>query len=220
MVPGTIVAPKCSGARYSESTSGDQFLWPPPPWQRSLKVWSRPTIQNRDRQRRQLVTVWKRVTNSHTHEYSTCWQSDSFPNWIAQAGYRILTGSWFVNQIIAFHFKFRFFMVLLNSWQETVIVDSIAASLFENNLLSWQIVSDDKIQRTLLIPERGALSCSSLIFCWRCRVVIDDDVWHTGLKENFKWLASDMRMCLGKRGFILPFVVCFRHFSRNFPHLL
>ena len=38
------------------------------------------------------------------------------------------------------------------------ILDSIAASLFENNYLSWQIVSDDKIQVSLLILRRGALS--------------------------------------------------------------
>ena len=37
-------------------------------------------------------------------------------------------------------------------------VDSIAASLFENNWLSWQIVSDDKILITLLILGRGVLS--------------------------------------------------------------
>ena len=37
-------------------------------------------------------------------------------------------------------------------------LDSIAASLFENSWLSWQIVSDDKIRITLLILGRGALS--------------------------------------------------------------
>ena len=40
-------------------------------------------------------------------------------------------------------------------------IDSIAASLFENNWSSWQIVmivSDDKTQTTLLIPGGGALS--------------------------------------------------------------
>ena len=37
-------------------------------------------------------------------------------------------------------------------------VDSIAASLFVLNWLSWQIVSDDKIQITILILRRGALS--------------------------------------------------------------
>ena len=36
------------------------------------------------------------------------------------------------------------------------VLDSIAASLFENNWLSWQIVSDDKLQISLL--RRGALS--------------------------------------------------------------
>ena len=36
-------------------------------------------------------------------------------------------------------------------------VDSIVASLFENNRLSWQIVSEDKILITLLILGRGAL---------------------------------------------------------------
>ena len=39
-------------------------------------------------------------------------------------------------------------------------VDSIAASLFVLNWLSWQIVSDDKIQITILILRRGALSTS------------------------------------------------------------
>ena len=39
----------------------------------------------------------------------------------------------------------------------TFNVDSNTAALFENNLLSWQI-SDDKIQITLLILGRGALS--------------------------------------------------------------
>ena len=37
-------------------------------------------------------------------------------------------------------------------------LDSIAASLFVLNWLSWQIVSDDKIQITILILRRGALS--------------------------------------------------------------
>ena len=35
---------------------------------------------------------------------------------------------------------------------------SIGASLFENNWLSGQIVSDDKIQIPILILRRGALS--------------------------------------------------------------
>ena len=53
----------------------------------------------------------------------------------------------------------KFKLVHLGKW-ETVscVLDSIAASLFENNWLSWQIVSDDKIQITLLILGRGALS--------------------------------------------------------------
>ena len=37
-------------------------------------------------------------------------------------------------------------------------IGSIAAWLFENNWLSWQIVSDDKIQITLLLLGRCALS--------------------------------------------------------------
>jgi len=37
-------------------------------------------------------------------------------------------------------------------------LDSIAASIFVLNWLSWQIVSDDKIQITILILRRGALS--------------------------------------------------------------
>ena len=44
------------------------------------------------------------------------------------------------------------------------ILDSIAASLFENNYLSWQIVSDDKIQVSLLILRRGALSRKKTFF--------------------------------------------------------
>ena len=36
--------------------------------------------------------------------------------------------------------------------------DNIAAWLFENNWSSWQLVPDDKIQKTLLILGRGALS--------------------------------------------------------------
>ena len=40
-------------------------------------------------------------------------------------------------------------------------LDSIAASLFVLNWLSWQIVSDDKIQITILMLRRGALSTSS-----------------------------------------------------------
>ena len=43
--------------------------------------------------------------------------------------------------------------ILSNCW-----IDSIAASLFVWNWLSWQIVSDDKIQITTLILRRGALS--------------------------------------------------------------
>ena len=39
-------------------------------------------------------------------------------------------------------------------------LDSIAASLFVLNWLSWQTVSDDKIQVTILILRRGALSNS------------------------------------------------------------
>ena len=41
---------------------------------------------------------------------------------------------------------------------QTVWLDSIAASLFVLNWLSWQIVSDDKIQITILILRRGVLS--------------------------------------------------------------
>jgi len=40
-------------------------------------------------------------------------------------------------------------------------IDSIAASLFVLNWLSWQIVSDDKIQITILILRWGALSSSA-----------------------------------------------------------
>ena len=44
----------------------------------------------------------------------------------------------------------------MNIW--TALLDSIAASLFVCNRLSWQIVSDDKIQITILILRRVALS--------------------------------------------------------------
>ena len=46
----------------------------------------------------------------------------------------------------------KFKLVHLGKW-ETVscVLDSIAASLFENNWLSWRIVSDDKTQITTLI---------------------------------------------------------------------
>ena len=47
------------------------------------------------------------------------------------------------------------FFAILNCYPP---LDSIAASLFENNWLTLQIVSDDKIQITLLILGRGALS--------------------------------------------------------------
>ena len=47
-----------------------------------------------------------------------------------------------------------------NSWEHFGgrSLDSIAASLFVLNWLGWQIVSDDKIQITILILRRGALS--------------------------------------------------------------
>ena len=41
-------------------------------------------------------------------------------------------------------------------------VDSIAASLFLWNWLSWQIVLDNKIQKSILILRRGALSRNQL----------------------------------------------------------
>ena len=46
----------------------------------------------------------------------------------------------------------------VGAWFCQVRLDSIAASLFVLNWLSWQIVSDDKIQITILILRRGALS--------------------------------------------------------------
>ena len=46
-------------------------------------------------------------------------------------------------------------------------IDSIPASLFVLNWLSWQIVSDDKIQITILILRRGALSnVTNKWVCW------------------------------------------------------
>ena len=42
-------------------------------------------------------------------------------------------------------------------------LDSIAAPIFENNWSSWQIVSEDKIQKTLLILGRGAFSTHATI---------------------------------------------------------
>ena len=55
--------------------------------------------------------------------------------------------------------SFLFLLLLLFLWQEASL-DNIAISQFENNWLSWQImsVSDDKIQITLLILGRSALS--------------------------------------------------------------
>ena len=47
------------------------------------------------------------------------------------------------------------------------MIDSIAASLFENDWLSWQIVPDDKIQISLLLLWRGALSKYEYSFHWR-----------------------------------------------------
>ena len=54
------------------------------------------------------------------------------------------------------------FRVLCKRVDCAVREDSVAASLFENNWLSWQIVSKHKTQITLLILGRGALS---IIFC-------------------------------------------------------
>ena len=51
--------------------------------------------------------------------------------------------------------------------ERQVGIDSIAASLFVWNWLSWQIVIDDKIQITILILRRGALSTSEpWIWIW------------------------------------------------------
>ena len=44
------------------------------------------------------------------------------------------------------------------------MIDSIAASLFENDWLSWQIVPDDKIQTSLLLLWRGALTNMNIVF--------------------------------------------------------
>ena len=48
------------------------------------------------------------------------------------------------------------------SRQETPLDGNIASSLFENNWLSWQILSDDKIQISLLILRQGAFTMSNL----------------------------------------------------------
>ena len=53
---------------------------------------------------------------------------------------------------------------ILKSLQLCFNLDSIAASLFVLNWLSWQIVSDDKIQITILILRRGALSIPIMYF--------------------------------------------------------
>ena len=44
----------------------------------------------------------------------------------------------------------------------SVLALSIAVSLFENKWLTWKIVSDDKIQISLLILRQGALSMNPL----------------------------------------------------------
>ena len=46
----------------------------------------------------------------------------------------------------------------LHQKSRVIRLDSIAASLFVWNWLSWQMISDDKIQITILILRRGALS--------------------------------------------------------------
>ena len=67
---------------------------------------------------------------------------------------------------------------ILEYMEDLILIDSIAASLFENNWLSSQIVSvsDDKIQITLLILGRGALS--SFWLTQRCNVI------HVWVEQN------------------------------------
>ena len=43
-------------------------------------------------------------------------------------------------------------------------IGSIAVSQFENNWLTWQIVSDDKIQITLLILRQDAFSSPAALW--------------------------------------------------------
>ena len=52
----------------------------------------------------------------------------------------------------------------LSKFTYWAILDSIAASLFENDWLSWQIVPDDKIQTSLLLLWRGALTNMNIVF--------------------------------------------------------
>ena len=72
----------------------------------------------------------------------------------------------------------QLFFAILNCYPR---LDSIAASLFENNWLSWQKVSDDTIQISLLITERGVLSNLFHIFSDRLRS-LQGRGWREGLQ--------------------------------------
>ena len=86
------------------------------------------------------------------------WQNGSlskFPKWQAQSFSKSNLFNLIIKKItkpIRWSFKVKLIGVAR--------LDSITTSLFENDWLSWQIVSvsDDKIQITILILRRGALS--------------------------------------------------------------
>ena len=61
-------------------------------------------------------------------------------------------------------------------------VDSIAASLFVLNWLSWQKVSDDKIQITILILRQGALSTYGAVICKVWSAIENLAVWSKNQK--------------------------------------
>ena len=67
-----------------------------------------------------------------------------------------------------------------------VQLDSIAASLFVLIWLSWQIVSDDKIQITILILRRGALS--------RPNTLLGTHIWASQIWSNGVSLKRSCKM--------------------------
>ena len=91
-----------------------------------------------------------------------------------------------------------------------VWLDSIAASLFVMNWLSWQIVSDDKIQITILILRRGALPSRTIKhrYSWKVRIekhccyrsyITGRLFWRrpsTNLELSFHWFISNQFFAL------------------------
>ena len=67
-------------------------------------------------------------------------------------------------------------------WVLSCSLDSIAASLFVLNWLSWQIVSDDKIQITILILRQGALSTYGAVICKVWSAIENLAVWSKNQK--------------------------------------